>query len=267
MHIQRRQFLAGSVAAAASTGTALTGHAAPKLVTREFYELRIYRADSAEKQQIVGNYIEAAFLPALERMGLGPIGVFQPIRDLAKEAEHNVIMLIPYRELAALGERNLKLDYDETFQDAAKTYFGMPQNNPPYKRIESRLMQAFAGMPVMEQPSKSDENNARIFEIRIYESRNEHKARLKVEMFNEGEIDIMRDVELGPVFYGETLISSDLPNLTYMLWAESLDAHQEHWDAFRKHPDWLRMKELKKYKDTVSKITSILVEPTKYSQV
>jgi hypothetical protein len=103
--------------------------------------------------------------------------------------------------------------------------------------------------------------------LRTYESHNADKAQLKVAMFNDGEIDIMRDVQLAPLFYGETLIGSDVPNLTYMLTAPDVKAHDEHWNGFRTHPDWLKMKVLDKYKDTVSKINRWYLAPTEYSQL
>ena len=62
--------------------------------------------------------------------------------------------------------------------------------------------------------------------LRIHESHNKDKARRKVAMFNDGEINIMREVKLAPVFYGETLISNDVPNLTYMLSGADLETHQ-----------------------------------------
>jgi len=103
--------------------------------------------------------------------------------------------------------------------------------------------------------------------LRIYESPNEDKARLKVEMFNEGEMDIMREVKLGPVFYGETLISGDVPNLTYMLSGDNLESHQEHWKGFIGHPEWDRIKKIKRYAGTVSKVTNVMLAPTKYSDI
>ncbi|MEQ9406659.1 MAG: NIPSNAP family protein [Fuerstiella sp.] len=126
-------------------------------------------------------------------------------------------------------------------------------------------MRAFAGMPVLELPSTASPE--RLLELRIYESNNEQKARLKVEMFNEGEIDIMRDVKLAPVFFGETLISDDLPNLTYILSADNAEIHRQHFQDFLKHPDWDRMKRLEKYKGTVSKIISITLSPATCSQI
>jgi hypothetical protein len=55
------------------------------------------------------------------------------------------------------------------------------------------------------------------FEVRTYESYSEAKAQKKVDMFNNGEIEIMRDVQLGPIFFGQALIGSNLPHITYML--------------------------------------------------
>ena len=100
-----------------------------------------------------------------------------------------------------------------------------------------------------------------------YESHSELKALKKVEMFNSGEIDVMREVGLGPIFYGQALIGPGLPHLTYMLSAEDSDAHKKHWEAFGKHPVWNKLKNDPQYADTVSKITNHFLVPTSYSQI
>jgi len=264
--LQRRQFLAGTLAAATVTGLVnpTPGRTADRKKTPEFYELRIYRCAGPKKQKLTSEYLEKAFIPALNRSRATQVGAFTAPDD---EADNSIYVLIAYPSLELIGERNLTLADDEQFQKAAAEYFAQPKNMPPYKRIENRLMRAFDGMPAIELPASSKTGGPRIFELRIYESHNEHKAALKVDMFNSGEIDIMRDVNLGPVFFGETLVSNDMPNLTYMLSAGSQQEHEEHWDAFRKHPEWLRMKQLSKYKDTVSKITSVMLKPTAYSRI
>ncbi|RPJ59699.1 MAG: hypothetical protein EHM12_06720 [Dehalococcoidia bacterium] len=131
----------------------------------------------------------------------------------------------------------------------------------------SKFYRAFREMPVIEMPGQTAKDKPRIFELRIYESHTEEKAALKVDMFNSGEIQIMRDTELAPVFYGEALIADDIPNLAYMLSASDRETHEAHWVNFREHPEWKRMKEMPKYKDTVSRITSIFFKPTEYSQI
>jgi hypothetical protein len=44
-------------------------------------------------------------------------------------------------------------------------------------------------------------------------------------------------------------------------------SQQESWNAFRNHPEWLKMKEIEKYQNTVSKITKFLMYPTGYSGI
>ena len=122
-------------------------------------------------------------------------------------------------------------------------------------------------MPVIEVPAVSAEKKPRVFELRLYQSHTEDHARRKVKMFNDGEIQIMRDTELAPVFFGETLIGPTVPNLIYMLSAPDKDSHKKHFDAFKAHPEWKRIKVLEEYKDTVSKIQSWFLKPTSYSQL
>jgi hypothetical protein len=197
-------------------------------------------------------------------MGLDRIGVFTPMDE---PGDHSVYLLIPYPTLDHFSRMSSTLLADEAFQAAAKGYFDVPKDDPVFTRIQSRFYKAFAGMPVIEMPAQSAKKEPRIFELRIYESHTEEKAALKVDMFNTGEIQVMRDVNLGPVFFGEALIGDDVPNLTYMLSASDREAHQAHWDAFRDHPEWNRMKVLPKYADTVSKITSIFLAPAAWSQI
>jgi hypothetical protein len=42
-------------------------------------------------------------------------------------------------------------------------------------------------------------------------------------------------------------------------------AQKENWAAFVDHPEWLRMKELERYQNTVSGMTKYLLYPTEYS--
>jgi hypothetical protein len=108
-----------------------------------------------------------------------------------------------------------------------------------------------------------------MFELRIYPSHSEVKALKKIEMFNSGEMDVMRETGLAPVFYGQALIGSGLPQLTYMLSAEDQAAHDKHWAAFGKHPVWKKMQNDPQYADTVIKdgIKNHFLLPTSYSQI
>ena len=56
------------------------------------------------------------------------------------------------------------------------------KNDLVYKRMTSSLLLGFDECPKVEVPSKKD---TRLFQLRIYESHNTTKAKLKVEMFNK----------------------------------------------------------------------------------
>ncbi|WP_417396945.1 NIPSNAP family protein [Gimesia chilikensis] len=258
--INRRSLLAGILGAVAALGLGQPVPAAEQQ-SQEYYELRTYRIANEQNQKVVSDYLEQALLPALNRAGIKKVGVF---KEIDAKDDYSLYMLIPFQSLNQLASLNDKLEADKAYHAAAASYFAIPKKDAPYSRIESRLMKAFKGMPILETPKGKGPN---LFELRTYESHNANLARLKVDMFNSGEIDIMRDVLLAPVFYGEMLIGNDVPNLTYMLSAPNREAHEKHWEGFRKHPEWDRMKNMDKYKGTVSKITNWYLEPLPYSEI
>lgn len=243
-----------------------TAHDAPEpqKPQQEFYEFRTYKVYDFEKQKIVESYLENALLPALNRMKIDRVGVFTNKEDVN---DHSVFVLIPFSTIEQFTDLNQSLAADKEYQTQAADYFKQEKNNPAYDRIESRFMKAFVGMPVMEIPEYSKNKQDRMFELRLYQSHTEDHARRKVHMFNDGEIQIMRDTKMAPVFFGETLIGPDVPNLIYMLSSPDAESHKKHWDAFRVHPEWNRIKDLEQYKDTVSKIKKWILKPTTYSQL
>lgn len=266
--MKRREFLktslsvssiAGLSAVAVGVNAAESGSS-----NREYYELRIYRLKAGAKGDLLDAYLEKAAIPAWNQLGIKPVGVFTEKEP--KEASA-VYVLIPYPSLDAFVKATARLNSLSGLEQAAQDYLRSPKANPAFDRIDSWLMLAFAGMPKLEQPDYSRDKKARIFEIRTYESHSEVKALKKVEMFNSGEIDVMRQVGLSPIFYGQALIGPNLPHLTYMLSAENDEAHKKHWEAFGKNPVWNKMQDDPQYADTVSNISKRFLLPTPYSQV
>ena len=170
--IARRDFLAGSLAAGtAATLASDTVEAKPRRkAAQEFYELRIYRCDSKDNQKLTLDHLEHALLPALRRSGASRTGTFTVISD---KPDHSSHVLILYPTLDVLGTRNEKLAGDKKFHKAAKEFFAIPKNKPAYSRIETRLMKAFSGMPVVEFPASTKKKTERMFELRIYEAHND----------------------------------------------------------------------------------------------
>jgi NIPSNAP len=278
--MKRREFIKGSVAASSLAAVALESFTSAakaaehgEMGNQEYYELRAYRTKSGADRKALENYLEKAAIPAMNRIGCKPIGVFVQQERTGNAANtevrdpNSLFLLIPYPSLETFGSTMAHLHKDEEFHRAGAEYLHLPKENPAFERIDSWLLLAFAGMPRIDLPAYCREKKPRLFEMRTYESHSELKAIKKVQMFNSGEIELMKDVGLGPIFFGQALIGPALPHLTYMLSAEDPDAHKKHWEAFGKHPTWDKLKNDPQFADTVSKIRNWFLAPTSYSQI
>lgn len=229
----------------------------------EFYEIRIYRVFDFEKQNALEAWMRDALMPALGRIGISNVGVF---RNQGDANDHSQFMVIPHQSLEQFSQLNIKLAADKVFTEASQAWFGQDMKDPVYNRIDSWLTQAFDSIPKMEVPAFTA-NPERIYELRLYESHNMDSARRKVKMFDDGETQLMRDVKLGPVFFGRTLAGLDGPNLIYLLGAENEAEHKKHWKAFLSSDGWAGMKDLPEFANTVSKIQKWYLKPTDFSQL
>ena len=81
----------------------------------------------------------------------------------------------------------------------------------------------------MKVPGKAKDPAQRFFELRVYESLSEMKGVLKVQMFNVAESAIFDKVGVNGVFYGQALVGSNLPQLSYMLVYEDEEDRKGAW--------------------------------------
>jgi hypothetical protein len=88
-------------------------------------------------------------------------------------------------------------------------------------------------------------------------------------MFNRGEIQIFRDNGLHPVFFGEALVGSKMPNLTYMLSFKSREEQAANWKRFVSSPEWKELSSIPEYADKkiLCGITNLLLKPSASSQI
>jgi hypothetical protein len=259
--MMRRDFLAGSLLAAAGTGTA---SAEPKKLAPLWYELRRYQLRTGQTK-VLNDFLAEAALPAFKRLGVGPVGVFETTVGPEMPALH---LLVPHESPAALAALPARLAADPGYQKgaAALAYHGAPAAQPAYLRLDSALLCAFEAMPHLEPPPAQP----RIFELRTYESPSEAAHLRKVEMFGKlGELEIFRRCGLTPVFFARTVVGARLPSLMYMLTFPDLAARDKAWTAFRADPQWQKLKATPGYTDAeiVSNISDALLRPTAYSQI
>jgi hypothetical protein len=259
--MNRRHFLTLSGAAGLATlGTATTQAQAAS--GRQYLELQKYTFENEGQRAAFETYLQEAAIPALNRLGSQPVGVFFDLKEFSP-----AYVLIPHASVEAAAGATQKLLADAAYTAKAGDFIKGPKSAPPYKEVESWLMRAFSGMPKVETPVKGPN---RVFQLRIYESPSVQTGQKKIEMFNDGgELKIFREVGLAPVFFGEVLFGAKLPNLTYMLGFESPEDMKAGWGRFGKHPEWQRLRTMPEYADSkvIRGITNTVLKPAAYSQI
>lgn len=261
--MNRRQFVSAlGAAGAVSAAMAPSALAGDK---QQYIEIKKFITLLGDKKKVLDDFIQDVEIPALNRIGVSPVGVFSVRYGLS---EPTLFLLLPHNSIDTVVNQTDMLLSDNEYVSAGKDFLNTPLSDPNYFRIESSLLKAFTHMPKVEVPEAVRGKGGRIFEMRIYESHSRKFGKKKVEMFNEGgEIAIFRKTGLYPLFFGETLVGPKMPNLTYMLAFESMEQRDKHWALFSNDPDWQALRAKEEYKGTVSNITDFILQPKGYSQI
>ena len=273
--MERREFLktacaTGAVAAVAS-GTALAQTNPGGRSNRAIIEFREYHCKSPEKKQKLIEILDKAMIPALNRQGITPVGVFETSAELNagdnsydKANDLKVYLLCQYN-MRQLLTATSQLLADETYMNDAAELFEAPMRDPIYENCESTIMRGFEHCPQIEVPNMEP---SRVLQIRYYKSYNIERNAAKIEMFDTGgELELFRKFNMLPVFFGETLAGRMMPNMTYMLSFKNEEERAKCWPRFATSPEWKELSGNPKYKDTANKIVNILLKPSPKSQI
>jgi hypothetical protein len=233
---------------------------APK---REFYQLKIYHLKDNSQKDRLETYLKQAYLPALHRAGIDKVGVFTP----ATGADSLVYVLIPFKSADKFLSLSETLMKDKQYMTTAKDYIDAEYNNPVYKRFDSVLMEAFAGMPALQTPALQAKPSERIYELRNYEAATEKLHEAKISQFNNGELDIFKRLGFNTVFCGQVKAGAKLPSLMYMTSFENKAARDEHWKTFSADPGWKEFNARPEYAHNFLRADIYLLHPTDYSEI
>ena len=261
--MDRRELVKGGVAmAAAAASLEGKGAAQSGAGSREYYLIRKYKLNSGPQTGLAGKYFQEALLPALGRMGMGPVGVM----GLAYGAETpTTYVVITSTDVTKLAQLDLLLAGDDAFTKAAAPFWGPAATAPPFDRVSSSLSIAFEGYPKLTAPAKEP----RILQLRTYESPTHASHIRKVEMFHKGEFDFFAQSGAKSVFYADNLIGTRGPSLTYMLAHKDLAEMDAHWKAFGAVPGWQKLSHDPRYasEPIVSSIDNLVLTAIAYSQI
>lgn len=270
--MNRRRFLGGSLITSWTLGAGVRGAEAAEqggsgAASPEYYELRTYRLRFGPQRKAMDDFLRDAALPAWNRLGIAPVGVFETMIGPEAPTLH---VLLTYKTLESFATAGERLEADAVFQKAAASFLQRAGAEAAYVRYESALLRAFDKVPHIEVPASKGTEKPRMFELRIYESPGEAAHAKKMAMFTKlGELAIFRRAGLTPVFFGQTLVGSRLPNFVYMLTFEDMAAREKAWGAFRVDPEWTKISTTAGYtnEEIMSNITNLLLRPAGYSQV
>jgi len=268
--MKRREFLTSTIATSTLaldvSASNLEAQGQPKQGGREYYELRCYHMQSGPQTKLTEKYVADALIPGLNRLGMKTVGAFNLYLGPETPA---LYVLIPATSLDALVNAEFQLSTDDEYRKAGEAFLKAPAKEPAYTRMESSLMIAFEGWPKLTVPPVTAAHGSRVFQLRTYESPGMEDHRIKVEMFHKGEFDIFQKAGFWNVFFGDTLIGSRLPNLTYMLSFPDLAELNAKWKAFQTDPDWKKLSAMPAYsfESIVSNITNLILNPASYSQI
>lgn len=264
--MQRRQFISASLAASALSLAEGGAAQAPAKPGREFYLIRRYNLQNGPQQALTEKYFSDALIPALARLGLGPVGAMRLEFGPETPAYYT---LIPASSADALAQLDLRLAEDSSFAKAAEPFWSAPAIAPAFQRMESTLLVAFGGWPKLVTPASQGLKGKRVFQLRTYESPSFAAHVRKVEMFNSGEFEIFKNAGCRPMFFADALIGSRMPSLTYMLCFAGSQEQDAGWDAFRNDPAWKKLSGSPRYnyEAIVSNITNLTLSPLDCSQV
>ena len=259
--MKRREFLAAVSIAPIAGVSSLAAAAESGDGKQQYFEFRQYHLNVGSKKRLVGDFLRKVGIPAMNRVGIGPVGVFNTMYG---PNSPTLYVLMVHKSLDTVANSASMLMDDDEYRKTGANFIDTSLSEPAYVRMESSLMVAFKGLPQLLVPKKK----SRIFELRTYESHSIKAAKKKIEMFNEGgEIKVFLKTGLQPVFFGETLIGPKMPNLTYMLSFDNLADRDAKWKVFGGDPEWKKLRSNPAYKDTVSNIADIILRPTSYSQI
>ena len=237
----------------------------PSAPQQEFYQLKTYTFNTDEQVQTTDHYLEEAYLPALKKLDINPVGVFK-LRPNEEDSIKKILMLIPFSSMEQFLNLEDALAKDEVYLEAGNAYINASHEQPRYQRIESVLLKAFVDMPEMQTPKLDGPRADRIYELRSYESHSEKYYWNKVDMFNAGgEVKLFNRLEFNAVFYGEVLSGPKMPNLMYMTTFSDQASRDAHWNAFREAPEWKELLAMPKYQNNVSHADIYFLYPTDYS--
>ncbi len=257
------------------TGLARAAVASP--TRNQYIELSFYNVSGADRSSRLEAFLEKEHLPMTKRVAIGSVGYFglreapEPARAAAQkrgealpEPGTRFVTLMAYDSWSDVEAKRAAQRADKQWTDVVDALIDQP---PAYDRVDSWLLRTFDGIPKIEVPPSDESRTRRVFDLRIAETPNLGAQARKIEMWNKGELDVFRTCRVNPLFFGETMAGSRMPNFWFMVWFDGPEAREAAWESFAKDPNWARMRKDPRYKAATTKIADTFLQPLEFSPI
>ena len=266
--MKRRTFLTTSAALGMTPVMGMTAPGSPEpsaAAGQQYFEWIRYHLPVGNRQGWVAEYYRNVAIPALNKAGVGNVGVFNVNRGPNDPTLH---VIIPHPSLESVVTLNDRLLDDQSFVEEGGRFLKSPLSEMAFVSMEKTILKAFTQLPELVVPTQKKANRPRIFQVRTYESPSLTAAKRKIHMFNEGgEIEIFKKTGLQPVLFGETIAGDRMPSLVYILAFDDFADMDKGWSAFRDDPAWKKLSGDPFYAETVSRINDWIWTPASCSQI
>jgi len=274
--MKRREFIAATAAVAAVTASGSIAQTPANNSRQMYYLLRNYTTAPGAGNAF-DSYIRDALIPAANRLGITPVGVFSPwFGPVAGQGTR--LVLLPGRSLETLATLDLRLMDDAEYMKSAGGFLDARGGDIAVTKLESQLMRSMDGLDGnITIPANLTKPAARIFELRVYAQPTWMAHRRKVKMFEEGEAISLAEAGFNNVFYATNLVGGGmpggtLPSLTYM-WVYPSLAQREQAEKLwmsKEFTDSNAQKKVMQRPDlqpSGGAISNIILRPAAYSQM
>ena len=223
----------------------------------QIQEWRVYNFQMGGSVARFDQLMTDILLPLYKDMGI-EVGCF---RENNLNSPVGYYFLFVYPSFDAYLKANDRLLKNSAYVEAMKE--DAAANRPMYFRYDSYLCRPFeAWKKVTPVAGKT------IFEWRKYDSANIEAGTRKVQMFNQGEIDIFLQCGINPFSFGQIIAGKDMPGLIYVTHFNDMADRNASWDKFSSHPEWQRMRAAPEWANaTIPNNHIVFLTPLPYSPI
>jgi len=266
MH-NRREFLTknapGAVMASAAILSTGAGLAAPEAPTQPYIvECVTFRLHSGPQMSNALGWLEKRAMPLWQKHKFGPVGVF------TVDVGPHIPAIFFMRIYASLADRQAVWTSLRSDSDWDAAVVNLEKAGPAFHREDIILLNSTAFSPPVK-PAASGDPTRKLFELRIYETPTWKQLGNLHDRFSGGEIDLFIKSGFRPVFYADTLIGPNQPNMIYLIPYENSAAREAAWGKFRDSPEWVKLRDdsIRKGGEIVRNISNMMMSPASFSMI